>query len=268
VAGPKLNVWRAPTDNDANTWGDQKAALRWREAGLDRVEHRLQEIHGELLSERIARVWVRSRVAAPDVSIGFDCEYVYTIYGGADILIATHVVPDEGMPFLPRLGLQLTLPGGFERMTWYGRGPHENYVDRRESALVGLYSGTVDEQFVNYVMPQENGNKTDVRWVSLTDDIGVGLMAVGMPLLEVSAHHYTTQDLTVARHMHELQRRPEITLNLDYRQSGLGNGSCGPGVLPQYQLLPEEVTFRLRLRPLSGLGPEPMWLSKQRFEEV
>jgi beta-galactosidase/beta-glucuronidase len=251
-AGPRLHVWRAPTDNDDTKRGEQQAANRWREAGLDRVEHLLEDISSETLDDGAVRVQVRSRVAAPDVEPGFTCTYTMTIDGDANVLIETHVLPDEGLPFLPRLGLQMALPGGFETMTWYGRGPHESYVDRKQSALVGLYSGTVDEQYVPYVVPQEHGNKTDVRWVALTNAEGVGLLAVGLPLLEVSAHHYTTEDLTVAQHLHELQRREEITLNLDHRQGGLGNESCGPGVLPQYLLQPEETTFRLLLRPLTG----------------
>jgi beta-galactosidase/beta-glucuronidase len=250
--GPRLNVWRAPTDNDDTKRGEQQAANRWREAGLDRVAHQIEDISSETLDDGAVRVQVRSRVAAPDVELGFACTYTLTIDGDANVLIETHVLPDEGLPFLPRLGLQMALPDGFETMTWYGCGPHESYVDRKQSALVGLYSGTVDEQYVSYVVPQEHGNKTDVRWVALTNAEGVGLLAVGLPLLEVSAHHYTTEDLTAARHLHELQRREAITLNLDHCQGGLGNESCGPGVLSQYLLQPEETTFRLLLRPLMG----------------
>jgi beta-galactosidase/evolved beta-galactosidase subunit alpha len=116
---------------------------------------------------------------------------------------------------------------------------------------------------VPYIVPQENGNKTDVRWVALTNDEGVGLLAVGMPQLEVSAHRFTTEDLTQSTHTYELIERDEITLNLDYAQSGLGNGSCGPGVLPQYLLQPREVRFSLRLRPFSTAGDSPVALSKR-----
>jgi hypothetical protein len=161
------------------------------------------------------------------------------------------VLPSEGLPFLPRIGLQLRLPGGFEQFAWYGRGPHETYVDRKEGAQVGVYRGSVDEQYVPYIVPEENGNKTDVRWVSLTNAEGIGLQASGDGLLEVSAHHFTPEDLTTARHTHELVRRPEIILNLDYAQSGLGSASCGPGRLPKYRLQPEEIRYRVHLAPFS-----------------
>ena len=163
------------------------------------------------------------------------------------------------MPSLPRLGLQLTLPGDFERMAWYGRGPHENYIDRKQSARVGVYSGSVMEQYVPYVFPQENGNKSDVRWAALTDLRGLGLMAValpssegaGAPLLNVSAHYFTPEDFTAASHTYELKPRAEITLNLDYEHNGLGSNSCGPGPLEKYWLRAEEHQFALRLKPFS-----------------
>jgi hypothetical protein len=175
----------------------------------------------------------------------------------------------------------MQLPGGYEQFTWYGRGPHETYVDRKEGAQVGVYSGAVDEQYVPYVVPQENGNKTEVRWATLTDAEGVGLSAIAHAkrgaspgdheepsLLEVSAHHYTAEDLTDARHTCELKRREEITLNLDYGQSGLGGASCGPGRLDKYQLKPHEVRYSVRLRPVSAQTDSPMALSKQTLTPV
>ncbi|MHB1294475.1 MAG: beta-galactosidase, LacZ type [Anaerolineae bacterium] len=265
--GPVLNTWRAPTDNDANLWGDQKAALRWREAGLDRLAAKIKSFETTRFTPQVLRVVVRAWMSAPEREQGWECTTTYTVYGSGDVRIDTHLIPQGELPFLPRLGLQMTLPGGFERFTWYGRGPQETYVDRKLGAAVGLYAGSVDEQYHPYVMPQENGNKTDVRWVALTNDDGAGLMAVGLPLLNVSAHHYTTEDLTQARHPYELTRRDEITLNLDDRQSGLGGASCGPGTLPQYRIAPEEARWSIRLRGLRP-GEAPLTLAKQPIEEA
>ncbi len=251
--GPWLNAWRAPTDNDASIRGDQKAALRWHEAGLDRLYHQIKEIEVSQIMPQVVQISVQSFVCAPDRADGFDCEIIYAVYGSGDVVIETRVLPSEKLPPLPRIGLQMQLPGGYETFTWYGRGPHETYRDRKEGAQVGVYSGTVDEQYVPYIVPQENGNKTDVRWVALTDRDGVGLLAVGMPLLEVSAHHFTPEDLTDARHTYELKRRDHIVLNLDYKQSGLGGASCGPGTLPQYLIEPRPVQYCLRLRPFPNL---------------
>jgi beta-galactosidase/beta-glucuronidase len=259
--GPLLNVWRAPTDNDA-----PRLAPMWRNAGLNRLKHTVREVKSEKISDQLVHVSVSTSLCTPEEIERFKCNYLYKIYGSGDIIVEVDVDPASGLPSsLPRIGLQLTLPGGFENIAWFGRGPHENYWDRKEGAQIGVYSGTVDEQYVPYIKPQENGNKTDVRWVSLTNNLGIGLLAVGMPLMEFSAHHYTIEDFEKAKHTHELKRREDITLNLDYRQSGLGGGSCGPDTLPQYLVKPEHVRFSVRLKPISP-SESAMDLSKQTIE--
>ena len=264
--GPALNIWRAPTDNDANTWGDQKLAIRWREAGLDRLRERANAMEAVRINPQVVRVRVESFVCAPDRTEGFECVYTYTVLGSGDVVLDHRVVPSDKLPPLPRVGVRMVVPGDYDRFSWYGRGPHESYSDRKLGARIGIYGGPVDKQVVPYIVPQENGNKTDVRWASLTDSEGAGLLIVGMPLLNVSAHRFTAQDLTEARHTYELKRRDDITLNLDYAQSGLGNGSCGPGVLPKYLLQASEYGYRLRLRPLSKGTASPVALSKQVLE--
>ncbi len=118
-----------------------------------------------------------------------------------------------------------------------------------------------------YIRPQENGNKTDVRWAAVTDARGMGLLAIGMPLLNVSAHHYALEDLTGARHHHELTRRAETFLYLDHAQAGLGSQSCGPPPLPQYLIEPRETTFTVRLQPFCGEATSPTSLWRQPLEE-
>ena len=257
AAGPRLNVWRAPTDNDV--W----AAREWRRAGLDRLTHRVARVEAHRVEPEVVQLEVESVLAAVSLPPAFTCRYRYTVYGTGDVVIETTVTPSERLPNLPRIGLQMRLPGEFDRFAWYGRGPHESYVDRTESARVGVYQGTVQDQYVPYIMPQENGNKTDVRWAAVTNARGLGLLAVGMPLLEVSAHHYTTDDLTRAQHTFDLLRRDETILNLDHRQCGLGSASCGPGPLPQYLIEPKETLFAVRLRAFSAEDVPPMRLARQ-----
>ena len=150
----------------------------------------------------------------------------YEIYGSGEILVKNRFVPGSAdIPDLPRLGMTMTMPGEFENIEWYGRGPHESYWDRKTSAAVDVYRGTVMEQYFPYIRPQENGNKTDVRYVALTNKQGVGLLAVGMPLLYVSAHNYTIDDFDEGeskhnRHTIDLKKRDFVFLNLDYRQMG------------------------------------------------
>jgi len=283
--GPRLNVWRAPTDNDVHI------AREWRRAGLDRLQHRVSRfdirephppcplpVNGEGEALRSAKaapfvqVEIESVLAPYSLAPAFSCTYRYTIYGTGDIVIDTTVTPRRELPPLPRIGLQMRLPGTFDRFSWYGRGPHESYADRKESARVGVYRGTVQDQYVPYIFPQENGNKSDVRWAAVTDIRGMGLVATPeltaesresrvesdgpssdpgsrIPLLNVSVHHYTTEDFTKARHTYELVRRDETILNLDHAQAPLGSASCGPGPLEKYLLKAEPTEFSVRLRP-------------------
>jgi len=263
LAGPRLNVWRAPTDNDV------RIAVEWRKAGLDRLGQRVSRVEVVRELPTAVQVEVEATVAGYALRPAFGVTYLYTIYGAGDVVVRTHVKPlSQAALILPRLGLQMRLPGRLDQFAWYGRGPHENYIDRKESAAVGVYSGAVQEQYVPYVFPQENGNKADVRWAAVTDLRGAGLLAIGMPLLNVSAHHYTTEDLTVARHTYELKRHGETILNLDHAHCGLGSNSCGPGPLPQYLLHNTETTFSVRLKPFSADASSPMRLYRQTLEAV
>ena len=252
---PALNLWRAPTDNDA-----KRMAVLWHNAGLDALFEVLQSFTVEEASPQVVRVKMAMMTNVPGVT----SNYVYVIYGSGDLVVehTVHIAGD--VPPLGRVGLKLTLPGNYERFTWYGRGPHESYVDRKQSARMGVYRSTVTDEYVPYVKPQEHGNKTDVRWAALTDRRGAGLLVVGNPVFEVSAHHFTAQELERAQHTHELETQDDITLNVDFAQSGLGSASCGPGVLPQYQLTQTEYKYCLRFRPLAA-GDSPVKLSKQWF---
>jgi hypothetical protein len=249
--GPVLNIWRAPTDNDGIKLRPDRRKLldQWVRAGLDRLACRTQSVDVEQLGAQVVRITVHTTAQAEGTEGGFEHQHVYTIYGSGDVIVENTIAASENLPPLPRVGVKMTLPAGFERFTWFGRGPHENYVDRNAGVPVGLYSGTVDEQYVPYIMPQENGSKTDVRWAALSNAQGVGLLAVGTPSLEASVSHYTADALYKAKHTCDLVRCDEVMFNLDLKQCGLGGASCGPGTLPQYLIMPGTYTFRVRLRP-------------------
>ena len=246
--GPRLNFWRAVTDND-RSWTNAKA---WRDAGLMSLQHRTDGVEVERLSDSVVKVCVKSRIAPPIHGRAFDSEYTYTIYGNGDVLIQVHGVPQGDWPeTLPRIGLRMSVPSGLDQVSWFGRGPGESYVDTKQAGRFGLYAMPVDDLYTPYIMPQENGNRSDVRWVSLTDKRGKGFLAVGLPAINFSAHRFTTMDLENAKHTYDLTPGHEITLNLDYRHNGIGTASCGPGPWPQYLLHPEEFTFGILLRPFS-----------------
>ncbi len=244
--GPKLNFWRAPIDNDRRS-----LEAEWRRIGLHLLAHRVNSVECEEIKGKAIRIRVASRIAPPILDLAFECDYIYTIYGSGDVIIEIHGAPKGEFPVLPRIGLQMMLPRGLDHVSWYGRGPGECYIDSKQANRIGVYSCMVDELYVPYVYPQDNGNRTDVRWVNLTNTRGMGLICVGMPLLDFSAHRFSTEDLEKAEHTCDLVPRDEITLNLDYRHHGLGSASCGPGPLPQYELRPHDFSFSVRLKPFS-----------------
>lgn len=143
----------------------------------------------------------------------------------------------------------MSIPGNLDKVSWFGRGPGESYIDSKQSARFGLYKMTVDDLYTPYVFPQENGNRTDVSWVALVDTKGTGLLAIDQPTINFSAHRYTIDDFQKARHTSDLIPRDEITLNRDHAQNGLGSASCGPRPWDQYLLKPEEFRFSILLRP-------------------
>ena len=255
--GPRLNVWRAPTDNDVNIAKD------WLAAGLDRLQPSLRRWALVSAEPRVVVLEADTVWAAYSRYPALACQQRYTVYGSGDLLIETSVRPLSQLPVLPRLGLQLRLPASLDRLAWYGRGPHECYVDRQAGAPVGVYTGLVRDQYVPYIRPQDYGNKTDVRWAALTDARGLGLLALAPQdgaLLQMSAQAYSTEDLTRARHPYELAPGGVIFWNLDHLQAGLGSNSCGPSPLPQYLIQPSEHAFSVRLHPVNDpAAPMQHW---------
>jgi len=244
-----LEVWRAPTDNDEGGWM-ARVADRWRQVGLDKVQHRVESVSTALLAPQAVLIEAWIRTEAPDTHLGFRSRLRLVVYGNGDVRVAADVKPDEGLPQLPRAGFTLQLPGTLSHVTYYGRGPHENYVDRKVGAAVDVYATTVDEMFVPYLKPQECGNRCDVRWVALRDSEGYGVLAIASELMEFSAHRCTPHDLAAAKHPHEIKWRGEVFAHLDYKQRGLGGASCGPDTLPHYDFWPEPFYFEIVLRPL------------------
>ncbi|MCL8014944.1 glycoside hydrolase family 2 TIM barrel-domain containing protein [Streptomyces sp. AS02] len=229
VADARLDVWRAPTDNDRSGWKVQ-LEQEWRARGLHRARHRTVAVtvdNGALV--------VRTRVApaAHDRALLADHRWTLNAAGHPRLTLTVTPEGDWDVP-LPRLGLHLALPPGLERVSWYGLGPGEAYPDSRRAARVGRYSLTVAEMQTPYVFPQENGHRADVRWAELTGPDGTGLRVAG--LFGLTVRHWSSADLDAARHLTDLRPDGATHLTLDLAQHGLGSASCGPGVLPRHQL--------------------------------
>ena len=250
VSGPEVQIWRAPTDNDGIkgwTGQDSKALGRWLAVGLDQLT--ITPVMAECRQNTDGSVILRFEHLAGSQACpkAVSHKHTYTIRPGGQILVENTFIVDENLPDLPRLGVVLTLNPGMENLKWFGRGPFENYSDRKRASIVDLYEGTVTNQYVPYILPQEHGNHTDVRWLSLEND-HYGLLVSARGPMEFSASHYTAHDLTGAAHTYDLKPRPEVVLSLDYRQCGLGTASCGPGVLDQYRIKPGIYHWSYQLR--------------------
>jgi len=266
LAGPRLTIWRAVIDNEARGGGD-RVEREWREHGLHLVQHRIEGFDwSQEGQDGAVKVTVRACVAPPVYEAAYDCVYEYTILPAGDVLLSVSGTPRGEWPStLPRIGLEMALPPTVERAEWLGLGPGENYPDSKQAALFGLWRLPLDDLFTPYVRPQENGNRSDCRWAALTDTDGAGLVAAGNGgTVDFSASRYTTADLDRAQHTSELEPRTDrVVLHLDWRQNGVGSGSCGPGVLPQHQLAAVPFTFGVRLSPLAP-GETPGEVGRRR----
>ncbi len=244
-SGPELNLWRAPIDNDK--W----ILHKWLQNGLDHTKQFVRETQFELTDSHEVQIHVRYAVGANGQGPILQGDATYIIHGDGDVILRQNLIPATDIEALPRIGVLLTLPGEFNRMIWYGRGPHENYPDRCTSAKVGIWRGKVEEQFVPYIRPQENGGKSDIRWIALTNERGVGLKVHGAHRFIATSSRYSSKDLTMAKHTCDLIERNEIFLSLDHAVCGLGSASCGPRPLEKYILKPIETSFELHFKPIS-----------------
>ncbi|MBT8226890.1 MAG: beta-galactosidase, partial [Dactylosporangium sp.] len=241
VDHPRLDLWRAPIDNDRFIHGE------WRRHGLHRLRHRLIDVDTD--GEHLV---VRTRVAPAALDLGMLATYRWCAEGDG-VLLTLEVLPQGEWPFpLPRLGLRLAVPAALRRAEWFGRGPGEAYADSWQAARIGRYAMTVEEMQTPYAFPQENGCRAEVRWATLTRPNGSGVRFEGRPVFGFTARPWTSEDLDAARHQVDLVPRDAVHVNLDLAQHGLGSGSCGPGVLPQYELRAAPATFRAAMRPLGG----------------
>ena len=240
AAGPRLTCERAFVDNDCWLYGGARldAPGSFAMSGLSQLKYHARPIK---VDEEKGVVTVCTEVTGSK-SAGFTHEAVWTFAADGAVSVANTVVPHGTMPkALPRLGLSLRLDASLENVAWYGRGPAENYIDRRSGSFFGEYRSTVDGMYEPYVRPQDCSYRADVRWVSFTDDSGEGVRFEATEPMFVQALHCSLDDLQFARHrngerraFHPLTRRADVRLNLDIRQLGLGGASCGPKPMDKY----------------------------------
>ncbi|MDR1526389.1 MAG: DUF4981 domain-containing protein [Dysgonamonadaceae bacterium] len=252
TAGAQVNFWRPMTDNDYGAQSNKKLRI-WRTTG--KTEPVKVQVNQE------GETW---KITAEKSLLNGDARFIqtYTVDGEGTIVVENRLEKIKGeYPILPKFGNILVIPKQYDKLTYYGRGPWENYIDRNSAAHVALYKSTVDEQYFPYGRPQENGNKTDVRRLSLTNKKGVGLQITGELPLEFSALHFSIDDLDPAPeldqyHADELEKRAEIYLNVDHRQMGVaGIDSWGSLPLGQYRINYDSYRYRYVIQPVESNRP-------------
>ncbi|MFF5493684.1 glycoside hydrolase family 2 TIM barrel-domain containing protein [Streptomyces aquilus] len=250
ASGPAPNFWRAPTDNDHGN-GQHTRNQTWRDAGARRT---VTDVTVSAVRDRAVRIKVGGTLPTTTEST---YTTTYTVFGNGEIKVDNTLHPGaSSLPYIPEVGALLFLPGRLDRIHYYGRGPEESHWDRNDGTDVGLYSGSVADQGTSYIRPQENGNRTDVRWAALTGRDGTGLLVSGEPLLEVNASHFTPEDLSVgARHDYQLTPREEVVLRVNHRQMGVGgDDSWGAHTHDEYKLFADrDYGYTYRLRPLTDV---------------
>ncbi|TFF99898.1 MAG: DUF4981 domain-containing protein [Promethearchaeota archaeon] len=256
ISSPLIpNFWRAPTDNDIG-YADEDLEdfnqessyvdYSWRDAGKNR---KVIDFIFKDIKPQIKKISVKFDIINSDEGLSTN----YLIYGNGDIIVNNHFIPNKEMI---RFGMQAKVPKDLDKLSWFGRGPHETMCDRKEGAAVGIYSGKVKELVHPYIRPQENANRTEVRWASLTNKNNFGLLVSHInneAYLNISAWPYSLEDLEKASHTYELPERDYITFNIDHKQKGVGGDLPGlPSLHKKYQLKQGEVyEYSFLLRPIS-----------------
>jgi len=242
--------WKAPNDND-HGYNMVKELGIWRHV-MDNarvIDSKMSRI-GHMQAEIMYKLFL------PDVESHVTLRYM--VSGNGQINVTYQFTPGEKhFPMIPRIGLKLTLPSEYNIVEWYGRGPHENYPDRKTSAFVGIYKSKVSEQFVNYASPQDNAYKTDARWLRLTNNNGIGLQVLAVNNFGFSALNYTAEDFTTEErgvlHPFDLTRRDAVYLHLDHRIMGVGgDNSWGAKPYAKYLIPVKDYEFQFILKPMTN----------------
>jgi beta-galactosidase len=277
MQGIGLNVWRAPLANELDAWNAGVIpGERWKEGygnhiateyystglndistvptamTLSKKEHGIElEIHTQsLIGDREKNK--KDPFYSGINSDGFKNIYRYYIDDSGEITLCHTVTPNGKMPlWLPRIGITMVLDKSLMNVKWHGRGPQENYPDRKSGYKVGIYETTVDDMYEPYLLPEDFGLRTDNRFVEMTDENGMGLRFTSDELFNFNAYNFTTENLTKAMYTYQLQRAEGITFNLDYATSGVGDTSRS--ILNQYRVQPQQYERKIVILPLKAM---------------
>ena len=252
-------------DNDWCFGNDDGFFKIWKNAGVYQLKAYVREIQAERKSAECICITCRGVLAAPSYKPLFRVTYHWTFYADAHMHVKIEAEPGEykkgeRVPFLPKIGTQSVLSPGAETAEWYGRGPMESYPDKNDAALIGHYKKKISDLFENHIKPQENGNREEIRWVSIEQKSGFGLRIYGDRPMNFSARFYTDRELR-KKHVDELLKTEQCIFNFDDRVAGVGTGSCGPKTLEKYRVKPDKTVFQIHFEPYKPAENEKEELS-------
>lgn len=237
-------IWRAPTDNDRHIRKD------WEEEGYDRAGMKVYSCEWNQPSPGRVEIRVSYALGGDSKTPILRGTALWIVDGRGQIALDTDVEVREDLPYLPRFGLRWIMPEGSEEIEYFGFGPHESYVDKRQSAKRGRYLLEVNDTYVPYIMPQEHGSRYGTEWAIVSCEQGMGLLFTSAEPFSFNASHFLPEDLTIASHVPELSPRKETIVHLDYRMSGVGSSSCGPELAEKYRFSEKRFRFELSILPV------------------
>ena len=248
--GPRLTLWRAPISNDMEIIDQMK------KVHFLHLEHEVVTEIQYQEENNFLRVQVDTINSTTNSAWHFKTRYSYVVCPTGDVLIQVEGTPsgrtDLAPDMFPRIGVTMHLDQSMDQVRYFGMGPGENYADSREAAMMGVYENTVDGLFTNYVVPQANGNHMDCKWVSLTNDRGMGLVASTEDSFNFSASRFEEKDLDDAKHTCDLKKRDYVVFNIDYKQNALGTYACGEWQLDRYRAKFEPFKLSFRISPFNN----------------
>ena len=257
TSGPVLDFWRAPIDNDGTASSVRyengkmvvdgrggRLTKLWDRTGYPYIKRTVEDVSCKPEGS-IVTVAVRSHISVTKEAMGFNVIETYIFNAEGDFSLHSRIEPYGDLPEVARVGYDVKLPVSYNQFGWYGKGPYEAYSDRKDGVRFGLYNGSVEEQFVNYILPQENGNKYDVRWTSLKDDSNSGWTVASDNPMETSVTYYTNMNIAEAGHPYRLTKCGDVIWHLNHLMAPLGNESCGSRPLEPYVLRPRVWDFTL-----------------------
>ena len=258
----KFNAFRVPTDNDGSHSGE------WDASGLKDLT--VKRGTWTVTEEEDAIVLEITNNYMGTSPTSFTTQMSYRILSDGTVFVNSIIDPAQKDKILPKMGFIFEMPVGYENYTWYGRGPWDNYRDRKESCHIGLYHSTVTDQWTGFVLPQETGNKEDVRFISVTNNDGVGIMVVAPEHMSATVGHWRPKDMynnrgDRKRHPYQVSFINGNCVQIDAATRGLGNNSCGPDVLDKYELKAKRMVFNFVLMPMNGTLTDAQLVEKARF---